>query len=124
MHCNLAKEIWDKPEVTYEGDNKFKEAKIQTYRAQFENLKMKQEENIVEYLHRVDEVVNSIGVAGEEISEKPIVQNILRPLPMRCDVNISTTKDRLELEKLIVDDLHGIFTTYEMRIGKEKTSKV
>jgi hypothetical protein len=34
---------------------------------------MKEEENIVEYLHRVDEVVNSIRVVGEEISDKPIV---------------------------------------------------
>jgi hypothetical protein len=48
MHCKSAKEIWDKLEVVYEGDDKFKEAKLQTYRTQFENLKMKEEENIVE----------------------------------------------------------------------------
>jgi hypothetical protein len=47
-------------EVVYEGYNKFREAKLKTYRTQFENLKMKEEENIVEYLHRVDGVVNSI----------------------------------------------------------------
>jgi hypothetical protein len=41
--------IWDKLEVVYEGNSKFKEAKLQTYRAQFENLKMKEEETIVEY---------------------------------------------------------------------------
>jgi hypothetical protein len=63
-------------EVIYEGDNKVKEAELQTYRAQFENLKMKEEENIVEYLHGVDEVVNSIKAAGEELKEKIIVQNI------------------------------------------------
>jgi hypothetical protein len=60
MHCKSAKEIWDKLEVVYEGDDKVKEAKLQTYRTQFENMKMKEEENIVEYFHRVDEVVNSI----------------------------------------------------------------
>jgi hypothetical protein len=60
MHCKSAKEIWDKLEVVYEGDDKVRESKLQTYRTQFENLKMKEEENIVEYLHRVDEVVNSI----------------------------------------------------------------
>jgi hypothetical protein len=60
MHCKSAKEIWDKLEVVYEGDDKVREAKLQTYKTQFENLKMKEEEDIVEYLHRVDEVVNSI----------------------------------------------------------------
>jgi hypothetical protein len=60
-------------EAVYEGDEKVKEAKLHTNRAQFENLKMKEEENIVEYFHRVDEVVNSIRVAGEEIIDKTIM---------------------------------------------------
>jgi hypothetical protein len=63
MHCNSAKETWDKLDVIYEGDRKFKESKLQTYIAHFENLNMKEEENIVEYLHRVDEVANSIKEA-------------------------------------------------------------
>jgi hypothetical protein len=49
---------------------------------------MKKEENIAKYFHRVDEVVNSIRVAGEEITNKPIVKKILRSLPMRYDANI------------------------------------
>jgi hypothetical protein len=65
MHCNSYKDISDKMEVIYEGDEKVKEAKIQTYRAQFENLKMKEEENIVEYLHRLYDLVNLIREDGE-----------------------------------------------------------
>jgi hypothetical protein len=107
-------------EVVYEGDRKVREAKLQTYRTQFENMKMKEEENIVEYFHRVDEVVNSIRKAGEELTDKPIVQKILRSLPMRYDAKISTIEDRPELDKLTVDQLHGIFTAYEMRTGNEK----
>jgi hypothetical protein len=58
MHCKSSKEIWDKLKVIYEGNSKVKHAKLQTYITQFENLKMKEEENIAEYLQRVDEVVN------------------------------------------------------------------
>jgi hypothetical protein len=64
MHCKLAKEIREKLEVVYEEDDKVKEAKLQTYITQFENLKMKEEENSTEYFHRVDEVVKSIIEAG------------------------------------------------------------
>jgi hypothetical protein len=32
MHCISAKEIWDKLQNIYEGDEKFKETKLQTYR--------------------------------------------------------------------------------------------
>ena len=38
-HCKYAKEIWDKHRNIYEGDSKFKVAKLQTYRGQFEQLK-------------------------------------------------------------------------------------
>ena len=57
-------------------------------------MKLKWEENIVEHFHRVDELVNSIRKVGEEISDKPIVQKILRSLPMRHDAKISTIEDR------------------------------
>jgi hypothetical protein len=112
MHCKSTKEIWDKLKVIYEGDNKVKETKLQTYRTQFENLKMKEEENIDEYLQRVDEIVNSIRALGEELKDKPIVQKILRSLPMRYDAKIYTLEDRPDLDKLTVDELHGILTTY------------
>jgi hypothetical protein len=49
-HCKSAKEIWDKLQNIYEGDSKVKEAKIQTYRGQFEQLKMKEDENIAAYI--------------------------------------------------------------------------
>ena len=42
---------------------------------------------------------------------------------MRYDAKISTIEDRPELEKLTVDELHGIINAYEMRTRKEKTSK-
>lgn len=43
MHCEITKEIWDKLKNIYEGDDKVKGVKLQTYRGQFENLKMKEE---------------------------------------------------------------------------------
>jgi hypothetical protein len=110
-------------EVVYEGYNKVREAKIHTYRTQFENMKMKEEDNIVEYFHRVDEVVNSIRAPGEELTDKPIVQNILRSLPMRYDAKISKIEDRHDLDTLTIDQLYGIFIAYEMRTGNDKPTK-
>jgi hypothetical protein len=48
-HCKSAKEIWDKLQNIYEGDSKFKVAKLQNYKGQFEQLKMKEDENIAAY---------------------------------------------------------------------------
>jgi hypothetical protein len=123
IHCKSTKEIWDKLKVIYKGDNKVKEDKLQTYRTQFENLKMKEEEDIDEYIQRVDEIVNSIRALGEELKDKPIVQNILRSLPMRYDAEISTLEYRLNLDKLTIDELHGILIEHEMRKLQERPTK-
>jgi hypothetical protein len=49
MHCKSTKEIWDKLQNIYEGDSKVKATKLQNYRGQFEQLKMKEYENIAAY---------------------------------------------------------------------------
>jgi hypothetical protein len=118
-HCKSAKEIWDKLRNIYEGDSKVKATKLQTYRGQFEQLKMKEDENIATYFLRVDETVNAILGLGEEIKESVIVQKVLRSLPMRFDPKISTLEEREDLNSISMDELHGIFTAYEMRTEQE-----
>ena len=119
MHCETTKEIWDKLKNIYEGDDKVKGAKLQTYRGQFENLKMKEEENIAAYSLRVVEIVNINRGLGERIEEPVIVQKILRSLPMRFDSKISAIEERSDLDTMTVDELHGTLTAYEMRTKQE-----
>jgi hypothetical protein len=76
---------------------------------------MKEYENIVTSFLQVNEIVNSILGLGEEIKESVIVQKVLRSLPMRFDPKISGLEEREDLNSIIMNELHGIFTTYEMR---------
>jgi hypothetical protein len=84
---------------------------------------MKEDEDIATYFLRVDEIVNAIKGLGEEVEESMIVQKILRSLPMRFDPKISTLEEREDLGTISMDELHGIFTTYEMRTKQENPSK-
>jgi hypothetical protein len=103
MHCDTAKDLWDKLQNIYEGDAKVKGAKLQTYRGKFEQLKMKEDEDIATYFLRVDEIVNVIKGLGEEIKEPVIVQKVLRSLPMRFDPKISSLEEREDLATLSMD---------------------
>ena len=76
---------------------------------------MKEEENIAEYILRVDEIVNANNVLGGEIKEKEVVEKVLRSLPIIHSQKVSTIEYRDNLELLTVDELHGVFTAYEMR---------
>jgi hypothetical protein len=63
--------------------------------------------------------VNAIIGLGEEIEESVIVQKVLRSLPMRFNPKISALEERLDLNSISMDELHGIFAAYEMRTEQE-----
>ena len=88
MNCPSAKEIWDKIQTTYEGDNKVKESKLQTYRGQFEQLRMNENEEIAAYILWVDQLVNTIKGLGEVVEETIVIRKILRTLPKRFNPKI------------------------------------
>ena len=73
MKFSFAKEMWDRLQTTYEGDRKVKEAKLQTYRGQFEQLRMNEYEDIAAYIPRVYQLVNTIIGLGEEVEETIVV---------------------------------------------------
>jgi hypothetical protein len=80
---------------------------------------MKEDENIAAYFLRVEKTVNAIIGLGEEIEESVIVQKVLRSLPMRFNPKISALEERLDMNSIRMDELHGIFTSYEMRTKQE-----
>ena len=67
MHNNTAKEIWDTLESIHEGDKKVNIAKLQVYRAQFENVQMKEDEDVAILFLKVAEFVNNMKALGETI---------------------------------------------------------
>ena len=78
---------------------------------------MKEEENIFGNLERVDEIVNAIRGLGETLEDKDMVYKVLRTLPMVYNPKVSTLEERQYTEKITLDELYGILTSYELRIG-------
>ena len=64
LTCTSAKQLWDKLGIIYAGDSEVKRAKLQTLKAEFEGLKMKEEENICHYFERIDTIVNAVRGLG------------------------------------------------------------
>ena len=98
--CTSAKEMWDKLHTIYEGDEKVKRAKLQPHRRKFEQLCMKEEENIASYLQRVAEVANTIIGLGDDMPEEKVVEKILRSLTPRFDSKVSAIGELKELGTL------------------------
>ena len=56
MHLQSAKDMQDKLINNYKGNEKVKDAKLQTYRLRFEQLKMNEDESISKFFLRIDEL--------------------------------------------------------------------
>ena len=67
-----------------------KATKLQVYRAQFQNIKMNEEEDVSSLFLRVVEIVNNMKALGETIRECVIVQKILITLPYSFNPKVST----------------------------------
>jgi hypothetical protein len=120
MHLESTKEMWDKLISNYEGNEKVKDAKLQTYRLKFEQLNMKEDETVGKCFLRVEELVNAMKGLGEKIEKVSLVQKILRSLPDRLNPKVSAIEEINDLKFLPIDQLLGTLTAYEMRIGKYK----
>jgi hypothetical protein len=120
MHLESTKEMWDKLISSYEGNEKVKDAKLQTYRLQFEQLKMNEDETINKFFLRVEDLVNAMKGLGEKIEDIFLVHKILRSLPDRFNPKVSAIEELNDLKALPFDQLLGTLTAYEMRIVKDK----
>ena len=54
---------------------------------------MKEEENITEYILRVDQIANVIRGPGGEIKEIEVTDKVLRTLPMKYDSKVSALEE-------------------------------
>ena len=60
---------------------------------------------------------------GETVENVIIVQKVLRSLPARFDPKIFALEERTDIATLLMDELQGILTTYEMRTCNEYPTK-
>ena len=83
---------------------------------------MKEEEDIAAYFLWVDDIVNTMRGLRDRVENTTLFQKILRSLPMQFDSKVSSLEEMKDLDKLSMDEMHGILTTFEMRTKKEKLS--
>lgn len=83
---------------------------------------MNEDETVNKYFLRIEETMNAMKRLGEKIDEASLVQKILRSLPERLNPKVSAIEEVSDLKTLPIDRLLGTLTTYEMRIGKDKST--
>eukprot|EP00253_Pinus_taeda_P017412 PITA_17412 len=117
-------EAWQTLKRAYQGMEKVKTAKLQLLRKDFENLCMKETDNIDSFFTHVIGLITQMRTHGETIEERRIVEKILRVLPSKFDAIVTTIEETKDLSNFSVDELHVSLMTHEQRLSRNEKSSL
>jgi len=113
----VAEDAWEIVKTTHEGTYKVRMSKLQLLTTKFENLKMKDYESIHEFHMSILDIANTSSALGERMSEEKLVRKILRSLPKRFDMKVTTIEKTQDISNTKVDELIGSLQTFELAIN-------
>ena len=65
--CHTSHQMWNKLQNIYRGDKNVRRAKEKSLRGQFDQMKMREDENITKYVERIKASVSTIKAYGRDI---------------------------------------------------------
>lgn len=111
-----AKEAWTAIKTMCLGADKVKKAKVQTLKAGFENLTMKEIESIDEFSMKLNALVTNIRTLGETVKENYVVKKFLRAMPSEFLQITSSIEQFGDLEQMSVEEIIGSLKAHEERL--------
>jgi hypothetical protein len=106
-----AKEVWDILETTYEGTKLVKSTKLQMLVSEFERIRMLEDETFNEFYDRISGLRNSMINLGKKVSDTKLIKKILRSLPERFRIKVTTIEESKDLNNMKIEELLGYLLT-------------
>ncbi|CAM8965641.1 unnamed protein product [Rhodiola kirilowii] len=117
--CEDAKKAWDILQTAHEGTTKVKISRMETVTSKFENLRMQEDETIVDFNTRVLNIANEAFALGEPISEEKLVRKVLRSLTKQFGMKALAVKEANDVKTMRLDELMGSLQTHESDLNEE-----
>jgi len=122
-NCEIAQEAWQILKTTYKGTKLVKSAKLQMLISRFEKIKMLEDETFREFYTKMSDLRNSMVSLGKTVSDVKVIQKILRSLPERFKIKVTTIEESKDLEEMKIEELVGSLQTYELSLPPVKKVK-
>lgn len=111
-----AREAWEALKTMFMGANRVRTAKIQTLKAEFEGLSMRDSEAVDEFAVKVSNIVSNIRALGDTIEESYVVKKLLRAVPSKFLQIASTLEQFGDLDSMTVEEVIGRLKAHEERM--------
>ncbi|VFQ85244.1 unnamed protein product [Cuscuta campestris] len=105
--CSTAKEMWDKLEVTYEGTDQVREAKIDFLTQEYEMFRMKEHKKIDDMFDRFSKIVNDLHALKKTYTDRDLVRKILRSLTSEWRSKADAIYESIGTSNVTIDSLRA-----------------
>ena len=109
-------DMWEKLKEIYGGDDNVRRAKAKSLRGQFDQMRMREDENVAKYVERVKACVSAIKASREDINEETVISKVLRTLLPIYAIKVSVIQERRceANHKINLEAIVGRLTAFEL----------
>ncbi|GKC36157.1 retrotransposon protein, putative, unclassified, partial [Tanacetum coccineum] len=111
-----AKEAWEALKTMFMGADRVKTARIQTLKAEFEAMNMKETEGVDEFAAKVTNIVSTMRTLGDSVDESYVVKKLLRAVSTKFLQIASTLEQFGDLDNMTVEEVIGRLKAHEERM--------
>jgi hypothetical protein len=86
-------------------------------------IRMLEDETFNEFYDRISDLRNSMINLGKKVSDTKLIKKILRSLPERFGIKVTTIEESKDLDNMKIEELIGSFLTYEFSLPPVKKAK-
>ncbi|GJU50602.1 zinc finger, CCHC-type containing protein [Tanacetum coccineum] len=112
----IAKEAWEALKTMFIGADRVKTARIQTLKAEFEAMNMKETEGVDEFAAKVTNIVSTMLTLGDSVDESYVVKKLLRAVSTKFLQIASTLEQFGDLDNMTVEEVIGRLKAHEERM--------
>jgi hypothetical protein len=91
--------------------------------SKFEEIKMLEEETFGEFYSKISDLRNSMVSLGKPISDVKLIRKILKSLPERFRIKVTTIEESKDLDEMKIEEMVGSLQTYELSLPPVKKLK-
>ncbi|XP_052724613.1 uncharacterized protein LOC128194056 [Vigna angularis] len=123
LKATTAKEVWDILQDGYGNSGKVKKIRLQSLQRQYELLCMGEQETLMEYIGRIQVIVNAMRACDKIVKDKKIVEKILQTLTPQYDHIVVVIKECKDLKAMKVEELQNSLEAHEQRLIERKNAE-
>jgi hypothetical protein len=116
------KEVWDSLKARHVGEERVKEARLQTLKSEFDGMTMKEGETIDQYTGRLTGMSVRYSNLGGSLDDQALVKKLFDTVPDRFIHVIAGIEQFYDLKKLAFDDAVGRLKAFEERTRRPSGS--